>query len=350
MRGWRWLPSASERPFLRRRPICCFERPPEVFPYSTRPGYERFREALECALFAETLRNLQTEREAILVKKADTLLGESADYLALALKSAELNEREREALKQQVVGERETVDPVRATIRLVVQHAAAQTRAQVSEKLETHQPGLERALLQAFEDEFPCWNRSLASMLSAFEDWLATALRGSLAEVSALERGSLLAGLGGVRRQVFGTLQDFRDRLSERTLRAFGVPLSTTESEIAVAEPGVPDIRVGRVFDRNWELLSPVLPLWAIRRPVRRHFQRTIPRAVESNISRLSAQWEEAIHTALWGLEKEARRRLGELAGTVAEMIAGCGGERLTGMRADLERIGRARQALRGLP
>ena len=71
------------------------------------------------------------------------------------------------------------------------------------------------------------------------------------------ERGAFLEPLHRVRKQAFRALQQFRDRLSERTLRAFGVPLRTAETEIEVVDPGAPDIRVARVFDRNWELLSP---------------------------------------------------------------------------------------------
>ena len=88
--------------------------------------------------------------------------------------------------------------------------------------------------------------------------------------------GSFLTPLRKVRKQAFRALQQFRDRLSDRTMRAFGVPLRTTETEINVVEPSTPDIRVGRVFDRNWELLSPLLPVWMIKAAVHRHFARTI--------------------------------------------------------------------------
>ena len=61
--------------------------------------------------------------------------------------------------------------------------------------------------------------------------------------------------------QVFRSLQNFRDRLSDKTMRAFGVPLRTSEQEIQLDEPHAPDIHIGHVFDRSWELLSPVLPM-----------------------------------------------------------------------------------------
>jgi hypothetical protein len=286
------------------------------------------------------------ERESILSRKIDTLLRECADYVALSLKSAEMVQSERRALKQHAIGEKEIVDETKSAIRLVVQHAAGSTRSMVSNRLETHQSDLERTLLQAFEGEFPKWSRSLATMLSSFEDWLAAAMRDQLTALSIRERSSFLAPLHKVRQQSFRALQQFRDRLSGRTLRAFGVPLRTTETAIDVVEPGTPDIRVGRVFDRNWELLSPLLPVWTIKAVVHRHFARTIGYLVYQNLSRLSTQWEESVNRALWGIEKESRRRLDELLGTVEHLLESSSNETAPELRSDLERIEKARKSL----
>ena len=162
--------------FVRAQLAKNFPGTPQVFPYSTKPGFERFRQALEAELVTGTLERFAEERESILSRKMDTLLRECGDYLALSLKSAEMVQSERQALKQQVIGEKEIVDEVKSAIRLVVQHAAAGTRSMVSHQLETHQNDLERTLLEAFESEFPKWTRSLATMLSSFEDWLGRRL------------------------------------------------------------------------------------------------------------------------------------------------------------------------------
>ena len=327
-----------------------FAGTPRVFPYSTKAGYERFRQALEAELVGGTLERFAEERESILVRKMDTLLRECGDYLALSLKSAEMVQSDRQVLKQQVTGEKEIVDEVKSAVRLVVQHAAAGTRSMVSQRLETHQNDLERALLAGFESEFPKWTNSLATMLARFEDWLAGALRDELTVLSIRERSSFLAPLNQVQKQAFRALQQFRDRLSERTLRAFGVPLRTTETGIDVVEPRTPDIRIGRVFDRNWELLSPILPVWPIKAAVHRHFARTISYLVYQNLSRLSSQWEESIHGALWGVEKEARRRLDELLGTVERLVESGAMNAPPELRADLERLAQARKSLTGEP
>jgi GTP-binding protein EngB required for normal cell division len=321
-------------------------RTPRIFPYSTKPGFEKFHEALEAELAGGILGRFAEERASILSRKMDTLLRECGDYLTLSLKSAELVQGERQALKQQVIGEKEIVDEAKSAIRLAVQHAAAGTRSMVDNRLETHQGHLELALLEAFEREFPKWTKSLATMLSSFEDWLTGALRDELTVLSIGERGSFLAPLTKVRKQAFRALQEFRDRLSDRTVRAFGLPLRTTESEIHIVEPGTPDIRVGRVFDRNWELLSPVLPVWTIKAAVHRHFARTISYLVYQNLSRLGAQWEESINGVLWDIEKEARRRLDELIGTVERLVESGSEGRTPQLRADLERLENMRESL----
>src|ERR1017187_8323254 len=336
--------------FVRAQLARNFSGTPRVFPYSTKPGYERFRLALEAELVSGTLERFAEERESILVRKMDTLLRECGDYLALSLKSAERVQSTPRARKQQVSGEKEIVDEVKSPVRLVVQHAAAGTRSQVGNQLDTHQTELECALLEGFESEFPKWTKSLATMLSWFEGWLASALRDELTVLSIRERSSFLAPLNKVRKQAFRALQQFRDRLSERTLRAFGVPLRTTEAEIDVVEPRTPDIRVARVFDRNWELLSPILPVWLIKAAVHRHFARTISYLVYQNLSRLSSQWEESINGALWGVEKEARRRLDELLGTVERLVESGAMNAPPELRADLERLAQARKSLTGEP
>ena len=319
---------------------------PQVFPYSTKPGFESFRQALESAVIRGILERFNEERDSILSRKVDTLLRECGDYLALSLRSAEMIQTERRALKQQVVGEKGIIDDVKSEIRLVVQHAAARTRSAVSHQLETHQDELGRALLLEFESEFPKWTKSLGTMLSSFEDWLGNALHDRLTGLSQRERSSFLEPLHKVQKQAFRALQQFRDRLSDRTMRAFGAPLRTTETEISVAEPASPDIRVGRVFDRNWELLSPVLPVWMIRAVVRRHFARTISYVVYQNLSRLSTQWEQSVNAALWSVEKEAKRRLDELIGTVERLIETSSNQRAPQLRADLEAIHGAQRLL----
>jgi GTP-binding protein EngB required for normal cell division len=331
--------------YVRKQLARNFPGTPQVFPYSTKPGFERFREALEAELAGGTLERFAEERESILARKMDTLLRECRDFLALSLKSAEMIQSERQALDRQLLGEKEALDDVKSVIRLLIEDASAGMRTEFSRQLETHKGELERALSEAFEIEFPKWTKSLGTLRRSFEDWLASALRDELTALSVREREAFLEPWYAVRKQTYRALQQFRDRLSDSTMRGFGVPLRTTEVEIGVVEPTKPDIRVGRVFARNWEILSPILPMWTIEAVVRRHFARTIPQLLEQNLNLLGTQWEESINAAMRRIEKEAKRRLDELMATVERLVGSGAKKRTPQLRADLERIEMARKS-----
>jgi len=323
-----------------------FDPAPSVVPYSVREGYEDLRSSLETGVLQPVLRRFGHERGAIVRRKVETLLEECADYVTLSLKSAESAETERTVLKAQVIGEQQVIDDVKSQIRLIVRHAAAGTRAFLEELLRKHEKPIETRLMDGLESEFPNWTRSLAAMMDGFDEWLGALLTENLAVASEAERCRFSHPLQQTSKQVFRILQDFRDRLSAGTMRVFGVPLRTTEIEIEVRQPEAPDVRVGRIFDRNWELLSPVVPVLLIRGLIRRHFERQVSYRVFTNISRLVSQWEERINRALFDLEHEAERRLDEVVKTVATLIGTSGGDQLPAIRRDLDQIESLRTAI----
>jgi GTP-binding protein EngB required for normal cell division len=335
--------------FVRIQLAKSFPQPPEVLAYSVRPGFEDLRARLEQNPIGRTLAEFGAQRRAIAARKIDTLLKECAEFVTLSLKAAESLDSERGALKQQVVGEKQVIADVKSELQLIVRHASGGTRAAVASVLEKHQGELDERLLAGLQSRFPSWTQSLAVLLSSFQSWLDDSLSRELTEVSHAERAKLIEPLRSTAKQVFRYLQEFRDRLSDRTSRAFGVPLRTTEVEIEIQEPGTPDISVGRVFDRNWELLSPVLPVALIKPLVRRHFAGQVPYIVYKNISRLASQWEESINAALLNMENEAERRLDDLMGTVERLIDGANRDRVPAIRQDLDRIASARTAIEHL-
>ncbi len=316
-----------------------FAKAPRVIPFSIRPGYEDLEETLEESVFQPMLARFGQERAAIIRRKIDTLLRECADFITLNLKSAELAETERNALKQQLVGQKDIIADVKSQLRLIAHHTAAGTRTFGESRFESYQKPIEERLLRDLATEFPRWTKTLSLMLDSFDHWLGSSLAENLAEASTKERSRLLEPLQRTSKQVVRILQDFRDKLSEGTMRTFGVPLRTTEVEIEVRDPESPDIHVGKIFDRNWELLSPIVPVPLIKGLVRRHFERQVSYKLFTNLSRLVSQWEERINSAVLNMEKEAERRLDELVLTVGRLIESGGSDRLPAIRSDLQRI-----------
>src|SRR5713226_9593196 len=105
--------------------------------------------------------------------------------------------------------------------------------------------------------------------------------------------------------------------------------------------------RVGKIFDRNWELLSFIVPMGLIKGILKRHFKRKVDDVVFANLSRLASQWEEIVNAALFALQAESMRRLDNLISTIEKLLnlAGQEGPRI---RQDLETLNRVRAQLIG--
>jgi len=324
--------------FVRDRLAKAFGSSPKIFPYSVVSGFQEYRDRLDSELITPMLADFKRRRSELLQHKLNNLLRECGGYLNLALTSAEMVDSERGTLSKQILGEGEELTDVKAEIRLILQSARGGARSAAESRLASHRPVIEQQLLRALQDEYSSWTKSFKTTLESFESWLARELSDQLSAISSSERRHLVAPLDKANRQILRVLQGFRDHLSDRAERVFGVPLRTTEIEISIEEPRIPDIRIGRVFDHNWELLSGIAPMRLLRSVVLRHFERKLPYMIEKNISRVTSQWEQSLVKAINDLQLEAERRLDELAGTIRRMLL-VTRDSAPGIRSDIETI-----------
>jgi GTP-binding protein EngB required for normal cell division len=298
-----------------------------VFPYSVRPGYEHLREQIDESLLSQVHAKADEQRATILRHKVVSLIGECADYLNVALKAAEIADSEREQLRQRILGQKASLDDTRLALRLIVRHAAATARSAFEELLRGDEQPLRDRNLAELAREFPNWTRSLGVVIERFDQWLSEGMTREMAELSRKHRAQFVEPVHRVSRQLSQSLQDFRNRLSERTLEALGVPLRTTQIDLRTPDPRAPDVRVGKVFERNWELLSLVVPMALVKGLVRRHLEGRVADVIFVNLSRLASQWERIVGDALLSLEKESMRRLDGLVVTIERLMASAGQE-----------------------
>lgn len=310
-----------------------------VFPYSIRPGFEGLRAELDRNLLLQACGGADHDRHrAILLHKTASLVEECAGYLGVALKAAEAADSERDQLGRRILGQKESLEDTRLALRLLARHPAGAARAAFEGILEKDEPAVRERLLKALERESPRWMDSLAGAIERFDEWLGASLQAEMAGLSAAHAPEFAEPVQRAGRQLSQFLQDFRNRLSERTLDALGVPLPAAEIDLRIEEPRSPDTRAGKIFDHNWELLSVLAPMNLFGRLVSRHFQRKVAEAVPTNLSRLASQWDEIVRQSLLVLEKEALRRLEALIATVEKLTSAARRE-APQIRADLERL-----------
>jgi GTP-binding protein EngB required for normal cell division len=314
-----------------------------VFLCSVRPGFEALRLQLEELLLSRVRQGVGDQQTAILNHKLQALMTECSDYLNVALKAAESADAERSELKVKVIGQKESFDETKLALRLAVRHATANLRSQFDRLLQTHEAELRERLQKDMFSMFPAWTHGIKTATENFESWAEGRLADAMTELSQRHRNDFMEPLERVSRQLSQSLQDFRGRLSERTLDALGVPLRTTEIALQTKEPQSPDIRLGRMFDHNWELLSFLIPMTLFAGMVRNHFSRKVAHLVVVHLSRLASQWEEIITSQLHSLEEESLQRLNGFISTVEGLI-GSTANAAPGIRSDIEVLKRLRK------
>jgi GTP-binding protein EngB required for normal cell division len=319
--------------------------PVQLFPFSVRPGFDEYRSQLNKNLLSRVQQGASEQHEAILRHKLQSLIQECSGYLNIALKSSEAMEAERGELWLTILGKKETAYDARLSIRLIVRHTAQTIRPTFEALLQKDEAPTRQKLLAELENQFPSWAESLRVVTERFDGWLCKSLTEEMTELSRKHHSEFVAPLRDVSRQLSQSLQDFRNRLSERILKTLGVELRLAEIDLGVDSPRSPDIRVGKIFDRNWELLSFIVPMSLVKGTVKKHFERKAGDLVFTNLSRLASQWEDLINARLCSLEEESIRRLNDLMTTIERLVASAG-EEAPRIRADIEELDQRLRAL----
>lgn len=317
-----------------------------VFPYSTKPGFEQLRAELDRSLLARAQGGAGEQWAAILVHKLDSLISECESYLGVALRAAEVADSEREELRRKILGRAESLEDARLALRLIVKHASGNTRSRLEALLRPEEAPVQARLHALLRERMPDWMKSLLAATEGFDEWMRSSLVSEMGELSNRHRKEFIEPVHRVGGQLAQSLQDFRNRLSQRVLETLGIPLRTTEMEMRAEEPKSPDVRVGKIYDRNWELLSWLIPMPLVRGLLQSHFHRKVDQLVFVNLSRLVSQWEEAVNGAFGSLERDARRRLDDLVGTI-EKLTTAAVQQAPLIRADLQELAELRRRIR---
>ncbi len=324
--------------FVRGQLAARFKQTIPIYPYSTRPGFENLKLDLEDSLLKQVAMDVASQRRAISNQKIATLLSDCEQYIRLTLKSAEMLDTERVRLQKQLLAERESLADARLEVQLIARHSVAGTRNTIEKALASCESSIRQKLLTAFEEQACNLPRNFGKLLEAFSNWMHAVLSSELLSVSGSKRSEFVQPLTDVQRQYQRVLQNFRDRLSDRTLMLYGVPLRTNEPEIVPQPPKMPDVHISHAFDHSWELLSPLLPMSVLRGAVFNRFRRKIADETYKNLSRLTSQWEEIVTSAILELQREAEKRMEELLTTVQGLVS-ASSENGPEIRADLEKL-----------
>jgi len=319
-----------------------------ILPVSDRPGFEGMRAEVRGYLRERIAGRREEAFGEIAGHKVRGLVAGCREYLLLAERAAAAAETARADLVAVLARERRDIRSVAGEIRFFCHGLKADVRTAAYDRFRAYDGEVAGRLTAALREAMPGWKGNLARTTRDFEAWLGPAMMEEMGAVSLHGEGHLAGFLFRMQASVERTVRAFQDRLAREIGRALGVRFAGARFEAQVEEPSHPDVRLSPAFDTHFELLWFLVPMPVFRPLVRRHFLRRIPWETEKNLSRVAAQWADAVGAVIDGLAREAadflERELATIEGLVGS--AGGSGSRGEGIRAALSELAELESAI----
>ena len=313
-------------------------RPVRVLPYSTHPDLGPLREAVRRHLLDRVAGQHEELARAILAHKLRAIQSACREYLTLAFRAAEASADARGALQTALAQERAALDAVRGEVGVLIRDLQTRARSRTADHFLALRPGLARRLREDLQRDMKGWTGHLGRRRERFERWLDAALRDAMAGVAPSGHEVMDACLLEAQASLQRLVRAFQDRLAEAIRRALGLDFEGARFQAEIAAPREPDVRIGKVFDTQVDLLWFLLPMGLLGPLFERHFLKLLPWEVEKSLSRLANQWAEAGQAGLQGLVDQALAFMRQELATLEALTLGA-----EDRRADLQ------QALRSL-
>jgi GTP-binding protein EngB required for normal cell division len=307
--------------FTRRQVAHHTGREIPILPYSIMPGYETFREQAREYLLRRMVDRREEKFNEILNHKIRSLAAGCRGYLRLALGAAVAAGQARADLKEALAREQRDLGSVRSEIALFSRDLKSRVRSAAGERFHSYQGTVAGRLSEALPDRMEGWKGNLAKTTRQFQGWLAAALEEELAKVSAPGGDPLSGFLFQARASFSRTVRAFQDRIAKEIESALGLSFEGAQFSVEISEPSRPDVRTGRTFDTGVELLWFLIPMGIFGPLVRRHFLRRIPWEVEKNLSRLAAQWADAVNVSIDDLVRRSMAFLADELATIEDLV-----------------------------
>ncbi len=294
-----------------------------VYLYSTRSGTERYRQLVEDQILRKLTVNRDFEFRRILQHKSQALVKGCLGYLDIALNASLQADADREGLRAQILSEKVNEDLMREELGMIAREIQSQTRPLLQSYLDQFHASLTKKIAANLEKDLPAWKGNLWKLSRRYETWMSETMTEEMQRISRSEQAHFFGTLNKAHASLTRSLEAFRKFLEENIRKVLGVQMADVDWKIDIVEPDRPDIIATKSFDIHLDLIWFLIPMALFRKVFERHFKRGIPREVGMNLSRLAAQWEKRINTAIEAMRKQAIAYVREELATIEALLSG---------------------------
>ena len=293
-----------------------------VLPCSILPTHSELQGRVRDHLLHRIAERREEKFDEIVTHKVRALTAACREYLVLAQAAAAAAGQARSDLLEVLTRERRDLGSVKSEMAVFSGELKSQVRGTAGERFHAYHSEVTGRLQTDLRKTMTGWKGNLVKITGHFQGWLGAALAEELSGLSAHGEVHVSEFLFAARTSLDRTVRAFQDRLAKEIERALGLAFAGAQFEAQIREPARPDVRVGQTFDTHIDLLWFVIPMTFFRPLIERHFLRLIPWEAEKNLSRLAAQWADAVNASIEDLAKQALRFMDEELATIERMVS----------------------------
>jgi GTP-binding protein EngB required for normal cell division len=277
-----------------------------VLPFSVRSEASRWLAQLRDLVLQPVAKDVAGERRNAWQFKLSVLATACHGYLEIGLRAAERGDADRDRLRAAVLDESANQAILHDELRLAEQRVIADSRAAFEKLFLARVKEVQHRLSEDLALELQSWPGNLAQQGRQYETWMANWLAGALEPLSRDAAPLADDRLGQAESRLRRIIEAFRDRISRNVSVATGVTVSIASWEVRTPLVAAAPVAVSKAFMLSWDLLWWLLPMWLVGKLFRRHLLGLIPWEVEKNLTRLAADWSEAVNMAVADLRSQA--------------------------------------------
>ncbi len=277
-----------------------------VLPYSTRPEYEPMRQEVRNLVLHGMAGRHEDLYSKILDHKHRALIATCREYLLLAQRAALAAAESRSALQDILHREQSGLQSVKSETGIFIRDLHSRAKSMSAEHFQRFRGEVTHRLRESLRHDMAGWKGNLAKRSGRFQCWLERAVTAEMSGVSGqgklMLENLLIEAQTSLQRKVRG----FQDRLAQAIEQALGLTFEGARFHAEISEPRHPDVRIGKIFDTQVDLIWFLIPMWVFGPLFKRHYLGLLPWETEKNLSRLSYQWAEAASACIDDLVAQA--------------------------------------------
>ena len=292
-----------------------------VFDYSVYQNSGECRKTLIEKLILPLHKNADNKLIEIANHKTNTIIGQSLAYTELALQSAIKREAEKDSVNKLLQEIRNNRHHHEREMLLSGSSFKGEVRDKLEKIILPFRFSINEKLNKQFTGDFKNWKGSLYQVSRKYEKWLNEQIGNEVKQVD----NTCFDQVNQIVRETAGYYQysalQFRQRLDEKLIQAFGVHLPEAYWQIDFTGIDKPDITIYRAFDSHIDTLLFFLPMKWFRSLFFRHFSKQIPYETDKNLHRYISELNGKINKTIDTIHKQALQYISNEIRTVENIL-----------------------------